>query len=583
MTQPSEASPDVPEDVRQRLLHAVPDDRARGLLESLLNHFGAALADSASPERALAGFERLLRNTPAPANLLETLAFAPQSISVLATLFAGSQFLTDILLRNPDYVVRITERTGIGQTKSPTQFDAEARAAVSYANVAPFTRAPLDALRRYQRAELLRIGAGDLCGVSALPAVTGQLSHLADSLIRACAHDVAVRLGAPLDGFAVIALGKLGGQELNYSSDVDLLFLTDRDAASFQRAGERLIAALTETTEEGFLYRVDMRLRPWGRVGPLIPTQAGFLGYLQRYARLWEKQALLKARPVAGDLKLGRRFLDEVQSLLYAGAPADVRRDVRAMKQLTEDTLRQQGRDWGEVKLGEGSIRDVEFVVQYLQLIHGASSPALLTGNTLDALVHLGEMGLLPPDEHRVLTDGYTFLRTLEHYLQILDYRQTHTLPRTETGLRYLARRLGFAGPEAAARLVTQYQQHAAAVRAIYHHYLMADPADDSPTPNGGHAMAHPSQDAGLIQRHVARLAPTYSASFSAAEIARHAEMAVRLDPEHPVEVAPDAPARRPVMGNHHRGLRLFGCTVLDLRIALCARFQHPRWPGFHL
>jgi glutamate-ammonia-ligase adenylyltransferase len=315
---------------------------------------------------------------------------------VLATIFAGSQFLTDILLRNPDYVARHgTKRNR--QLKSGAQFDADARAAVSYADVPPFTRSPLDALRRYQRAELLRIGAGDLCGISDLFAVTRQLSLLADSLIRAGAHDVATRLGAPLDGFAVLALGKLGGQELNYSSDVDLLFLAERDASLHQRTGERLISALTETTGEGFLYRVDMRLRPWGRIGPLIPTLGGYMSYLERHARLWEKQALLKARPMAGDLRLARQFLDDIQPRLFEGNPESVRSDVHAMKQLTEANLREQGRHWGEVKLGEGSIRDVEFVVQYLQLVHGGACPELRTANTIEALTRLGDSRYILP------------------------------------------------------------------------------------------------------------------------------------------------------------------------------------------
>ncbi len=320
----------------EHLRNHVTDPRSLEIIEALAGPFQTAIGGAASPERALAGFERLLLNTRYPASLLETLAYAPHSLEVLATIFAGSQFLTDILFRNPDYVARITERHGIGQTKSGAQLDAEARAAVSYADIPPFTRSPLDALRRYQRAELLRIGAGDLCGISDLTAVTRQLSLLADSLIRAGAHDVATHLNSPLDGFAVLALGKLGGQELNYSSDVDLLFLADRDASAHQRTGERLIGALTEATDEGFLYRVDMRLRPWGRVGPLIPTVGGYMAYLQRHARLWEKQALLKARPVAGDFKLGRRFLEEIQPLLFEGEPEAIRSDVHAMKQLTE-------------------------------------------------------------------------------------------------------------------------------------------------------------------------------------------------------------------------------------------------------
>ena len=142
------------------------------------------------------------------------------------------------------------------------------------------------------------------------------------------------------------------------------------------------------------------------------------------------------------------------------------------MKQLTEAHLRQAGRTWGEVKLGEGSIRDAEFVAQYLQLAYGSSQPELRTGHTLEALARLAENGYLTSDDYRVLTDGYTFLRTVEHYLQILDYRQTHTLPANPADLRYLARRLGFAGPAAGARFVAHTQQHSAAIRAVYLRHL---------------------------------------------------------------------------------------------------------------
>ena len=189
-----------------------------------------------------------------------------------------------------------------------------------------------------------------------------------------------------------------------------------------------------------------MRLRPWGQVGPLVTTVKGHLAYLSQHARLWEKQALLKARPVAGDYAVGERFLEAAWPLVYQLSQAQARADIHAMKQRTEAYLRQNGRNWGEVKLGEGSIRDVEFVVQYLQLIHGAQHPEVRGGHTLQVLAHLAQDGLLTADEQRVLADGYVFLRTVEHYLQILDYRQTYTLPAAPGELAYLAHRLGFEG-----------------------------------------------------------------------------------------------------------------------------------------
>ena len=385
--------------------------------------------------------------------------------------------------------------------------------------------------------------------------MTRQLSHLADSVIQTALEIVASQLDVSPDGFVVVAMGKLGGGELNYSSDIDLLFLCQGNGEALaekrHRLGERLIQALTEPTSEGFLYRVDMRLRPWGRVGPLAPTVAGYLKYLQEHARLWEKQALLRGRPAAGDVGLGHAFFSQIEPLLFAAGAESVRREVHAMKQQTEAYLRQAGRTWGEVKLGEGSIRDAEFVVQYLQLAHGGRDETLRTGNTVEAMNRLAERRLLTLGEHRILAEGYTFLRTVEHYLQILEYRQTHTLPGNPADLRYLARRLGFAGPDAAAEFVARYEQHTSAVRAVYLRHL-AGMHEPNPEPSrngtglidedlnaGGIAMLpeHKDEPSAAARQHMARLVSSYAATFDPIEIERHAVMAARLDPEHPVIV----------------------------------------------
>ena len=294
---------------------------------------------------------------------------------------------------------------------------------------------------------------------------------------------------------------------------------------------------------------------PGDRWGPLICTTRGYLAYLQKTARLWEKQALLRARVIAGSEALGNDFLASAAPYLFAADPETIRNDVHAMKQRTEAWLRQSGHDWGEVKLGEGSIRDVEFVVQYLQMAHGADHPELRCGNTLDALRCLVEGGFLPQDDYRVLADGYIFLRTLEHYLQILDYQQTHTLPANPAELRYLAHRLGFTGAANSAMLITRYTQHSAAVRAVYTRHLapLSGPAPASRLLNdetGDRAMAasatNPPQPApdtleNSVQRHLARMSPSYVASFSADEIRRHVGLAAALSNDNPAEVRADA------------------------------------------
>ncbi len=395
-----------------------------------------------------------------------------------------------------------------------------------------------------QRAELLRIGMADLLGLLDLSTVTAQLSHLADSLIQLCL-ELAVGQAA-VKGFVVIALGKLGGNELNYSSDVDLLFLCASDSNRYRRLGEQLVDALSRVMAEGFLYRVDLRLRPWGTAGPLVPTLESYMGYLRRYARPWEKQALLKARLVAGDWALGEEFLERATPGIFDmgaertdGQARDLRAVVREMKERIEADLSRRGCEWGEVKLGKGSIRDVEFVAQYLQLSSGAQQPGVRSGNTLDALGRLQVAGLLTPAEYRVLVDGYGFLRPVEHYLQMMHNQQVHLLPADPRELSYLARRLGFQGGQAGELFLARYQQHTAAIRAVYQRHLERS---DTKMP-GELSPVVPD-----VRRHLARMAPSYGSAFSAEEIRHHAELAGRLDDDNLVEVE-----SRPLEGDYWR------------------------------
>jgi len=200
------------------------------------------------------------------------------------------------------------------------------------------------------------------------------------------------------------------------------------------------------------------------------------------------------------------------------------------MKERTEAQLRQRGREWGEVKLGEGSIRDIEFVTQYLQLTHGRAHPEIRSGNTLDGLLRLANSHLLSADEHRVLADGYILFRKIEHYLQMMHYRQTHILPDDTSELRHLARRLGFEGEDANERFVERYEQHRAAIRAVYLRHLGGN---DMPN----HDQIEPSPPSPAVQDHVARMDPSYTATFSADEIGRHAVLADQLDRERLVQV----------------------------------------------
>jgi glutamate-ammonia-ligase adenylyltransferase len=519
--------------VHRCLLRLANDPQSGAAVVNSLPFLLLTLSGAAGPDRVLVSLERFTHRAADRPAILEHLAGDHRAVETLVTLFAGSQFLTEILLRNPEYFQRLMERKSLTQPKGVEQLYAEMQVAVS--TVETLTD-QLDTLRRFQRRELLRVGACDLLGLFDLVAVTQQLSNLADSLVRACLTIASARSDTSTDGFAVIAMGKLGGRELNYSSDVDLLFVAASDASAYRRLGERLIEGLTRMTAEGFLYRVDMRLRPWGQVGALVSSLDGHVAYLREYARLWEKQALLKARVIAGDETVGSEFLRRIEPLLFeragvASVAQAVRADVHAMKQRTEDHLRQQGRQWGEVKLGEGSIRDIEFVVQYLQLAHGADQLEIRGSNTLDVLERLSACGLLSAGDHRVLADGYIFLRTIEHHLQMLHYRQTHTLPGDPQALVHFARRLGFQGENTGEQFIARYEQHCAAIRAVYLRHLGSDRMKP---PNPRKRSSLEKTD---VSEHLARMDPSYTDTFSDREIEHHAILADRLDQDRLVEV----------------------------------------------
>ena len=523
-----------PEAALHRLQRLADAPGALAALCASLPHLLAALADTASPDHVLVSIERLAQGAGDRAELFAYLAQNPRLIEMLATLFAGSQFLTEILLQQPDYARRLRQRQDLNRRKTVDQYHIEGRAVMlAAADDDEMTAAAaipaLEALRRYQRWELLRLGACDFFGLMDLTAVTSQLSQLADGMVRACLDLAAAQTGMSPQGFVVLAMGKLGGGEVNYSSDIDLIFIARAGALDYVRLGQRLIEALSRMSAGGFLYRVDMRLRPWGRDGSLVSDIDGHLDYLRKHARLWEKQALLKARPIAGDLELGDAFVAQAQPILFDLEADTVRADVRAMKQRTEAYLRQHGREWGEVKLGEGSIRDVEFVVQYLQLGYGGRHPEVRSGRTLDALSRLFGAGLLSADAHRILGTGYVFFRTVEHHLQLMHYRQLSTLPADPAEKASLAKRLGFSGANAGEQFIARYQQHRDAVRRVYMQYLGSDPMESF-------ASTPPPPSAG-VQRHLERLDPVYATRFVEAEIRRHAALVENLSDQVPVQV----------------------------------------------
>jgi len=406
--------------------------------------------------------DQYVRNAHAQFDVFALFNATPRALGILARLACASPFLTQTLLADPPYLTTLALHGRTSEMKSREQFVQEATTALASGRKRPQM---LSELRRFQRREVLRIGMCDAFGLLDLRFVTLQLSLLADAMVECCL-DLALNEAKIADlPLAVISLGKHGGEELNYSSDIDLVLICDQDSAVVQRVARLTIDGLAEDIPPGFLYRVDLRLRPWGEAGPLVNTISGYADYLIQDAATWEKQAMLKARVVAGDAGVGNRFLSRIRPLLFTDSAMDIRRSIQQMKERIEYRLRQRGKLNSEVKLGVGSIRDVEFLVQSLQLIHGEREPRILSSNTLDSLVRLAEFGLISAVWYRHLRAGYVFLRTVEHSLQLFHNQQTHELPVDERQREWLAHRMDY--PDAAT-LMRRFDEHRHAVRSIF-------------------------------------------------------------------------------------------------------------------
>ncbi|MEO5874128.1 MAG: bifunctional [glutamine synthetase] adenylyltransferase/[glutamine synthetase]-adenylyl-L-tyrosine phosphorylase, partial [Streptosporangiaceae bacterium] len=336
----------------------------------------------------------------------------------------------------------------------------------------------LDGLRVAYRSRVLRLAGRDLTGNADVGEVAAELASLADAALEA---GLAVARAEVADHatcrLAVIGMGKSGGRELNYVSDVDVIFVAEavegQPEETALRAANRLAAATmracSTTTPEGSLWEVDANLRPEGKSGPLARTLAGHRAYYERWAKTWEFQALLKARPVAGDLALGRDYLDTISPMVWKAACGEgFVEDVQAMRRRVEENLRERTDEVErQLKLGPGGLRDVEFAVQLLQLVHGRTDESLHSATTLDALSALSEGGYVGRDDAAALADAYRFLRRVEHLIQLHRLRRTHLVPADEEGLRRLGRALGLR-TDPAGEFTALWRRHARGVRRIH-------------------------------------------------------------------------------------------------------------------
>ncbi|MFK5689836.1 bifunctional [glutamine synthetase] adenylyltransferase/[glutamine synthetase]-adenylyl-L-tyrosine phosphorylase [Ornithinimicrobium sp. LYQ92] len=364
----------------------------------------------------------------------------------LLALLGGSVALGESLLRHPRHIEDVA-----GQRSPEAWQILEAVHGLT-------GREGADALRVAYRRQLTRIAAADLTAtdpVALMPAVGGALADLASAALEAALELARAEVEDEQDcAFTVVGMGKTGGRELNYISDVDVIFLAaprgDATEEQALRVGGRLASALMricgDATAEGSLWQVDAALRPEGKSGPLVRSLGSHREYYQRWASTWEFQALLKARVVAGDGDLGRRWLDIVEPMVWeVAARENFVVDVQAMRRRVEQHVPRDEVD-RQIKLGPGGLRDIEFSVQLLQLVHGRNDEALRSRTTLEALAALRDGGYVGRSDARLLDEAYRLLRSLEHRVQLHRMRRTHLMPTTQAELRRLGRSLGERG-----------------------------------------------------------------------------------------------------------------------------------------
>ena len=455
--------------------------RGDGLQAELFDRFAPTLAEALQrapdPDRLLVNCDRWLESLGATLTYYRLFAEAPHALKPVLAVLGASDYMADTLLQNPELSEILLDARLLTRPRTRADMRRDLsrllRACTSY-------WMQLDRLRAFKQQEYLRITALDLLGKATLTETMRALSDLADvcadAALEASHRELAAQQGVTGEhGFCILAMGKWGGRELNYSSDIDPIFLY-RDAPRLVGAkdptqyllklAEMVVKALSEPMRRGIVFRVDMRLRPEGRVGALARSVSSALHYYETWAEPWERQAMLKARPCAGDLQVGEQFLERLQPWLYRPSLSETDfAEIVRLRERAEAQARARNAYETDLKNGWGGIRDIEFSVQALQLMLGGRLPRLRTPATLDALQRLKHARILAPDEARALQDAYIFLRTAEHRLQLQFGHQTHLLPTDPKARARLAKLMGFADPNAFEQTLAHHRTVARAFR----------------------------------------------------------------------------------------------------------------------
>ncbi len=502
----------------QNLQAMAGEPRSRVLLAKIVEELLDGVARSADPDQALNHWERFVEVGLNRTQLFDYLGGSPRMLELLCSVFGNSPAMAQTLIRDPVLVYWLAEQRVL--SRRPTRA-ALAKMLSATVDVLTTEEVRLEALRRFKRREMLRIGVRDLLKLADVRETIAALSDLAIVLIQGAYQIVLSALhrayGAPTHrnregrlvqtGFAVIAMGKLGGGELNFSSDVDVIYVSESDEGwtmgkygrapsaqpaisneeFFEYLARDLTKALSEATQEGYIFRVDLRLRAEGSVGKLSRSLDDYRRYYQVRGQHWERMALLKAQPVAGSVTVGRAFLRMARAFIRAeqgqhggaGVRETVVDQVKAIKTMIDGKMAERGLERRHVKLGFGGIREIEFLIQAIQVLCGRAVPGVYDRSTLGALDRFKRHRFLSAREHAELTESYVFLRDVEHKLQMVHDLQTHALPVYDEELARCAIRLGYdrggERPAAMRKFLDDYARHTGRVHRIFED-LVADP-----------------------------------------------------------------------------------------------------------
>lgn len=449
----SQKNEKIPQDFIQNIVEFSAGFLPPESLDNIFELFGAEAVQKHFTGSTWANLLRILSGMYDKVSFLNECIKYPHYVEVLSAIAANSNYLTDILVRNPEYFYWISNLSTLKKKLREIQFKESVLEAISLYKT---FGAKVNALRSIKRKEILRIGTRDILGYADLEEITGELSILARLLISELFslsyREILNKYGIKSieRKFCIIALGKLGGDELNYSSDVDLMIFYDENenikgGKSYNEilteAIHLFIKSASSVTPMGFIFRIDFRLRPDGRNSPLTGSLPEYLNYYESRGEDWERQMLIKANFICGNRELYNQFTNFLLPFIYpstfSSSPVE---QIRNLKSNIEKSLK----DEGNIKLIPGGIRDIEFSVQALQLINGGKIKDIRTGNTLEGIHRLSEAKLLEQNESDILTKGYIFYRKIEHFLQLMNDTQTHTIPEKGEILEKLSTFLSF-------------------------------------------------------------------------------------------------------------------------------------------